>query len=45
VLGIAVLLYSAEKMIGYLVGVASRWAISLFLIAIIFTGSARTHSI
>jgi cation:H+ antiporter len=38
VLGIAVLVYSAEKMIGYLVGVASRWAISLFLIAVIFTG-------
>jgi cation:H+ antiporter len=38
VLGIAVLLYSAEKLIGYLVGVASRWAISLFLIAVVFTG-------
>lgn len=38
VLGIAVLVYSAEKLIGYLVGVASRWAISLFLIAIVFTG-------
>jgi cation:H+ antiporter len=38
VLGIAVLVYSAEKMVGYLVGVASRWAISLFLIAVIFTG-------
>ncbi|MGQ0574092.1 MAG: sodium:calcium antiporter [Pseudonocardia sp.] len=38
VLGIAVLVYSAEKLIGYLVGVASRWVISLFLIAIVFTG-------
>jgi cation:H+ antiporter len=38
VLGIAVLVYSAEKLIGYLVGVASRWTISLFLIAVIFTG-------
>ena len=38
VLGIAVLVYSAEKLVGYLVGVASRWAISLFLIAVVFTG-------
>lgn len=38
VLGVALLVYSAEKLIGYLVGVASRWAISLFLIAVIFTG-------
>ena len=38
VLGIAVLVYSAEKLIGYLVGVASRWAISLFLVAVVFTG-------
>lgn len=38
VLGIALLVYSAEKLIGYLVGVASRWAISLFLLAVIFTG-------
>ncbi|HLU55398.1 MAG TPA: sodium:proton exchanger [Pseudonocardia sp.] len=38
VLGIAVLVYSAEKLIGYLVGVASRWVISLFLIAVVFTG-------
>ncbi|GLZ45124.1 sodium/hydrogen exchanger [Actinomycetospora sp. NBRC 106375] len=37
-LGIAVLVYSAEKLIGYLVGVASRWAISLFLVAVVFTG-------
>ena len=36
VLGIAVLVYSAEKLIGYLVGVASRWAVSLFLIAVVF---------
>jgi cation:H+ antiporter len=38
VLGIGVLVYSAEKLIGNLVGVASRWAISLFLIAVVFTG-------
>lgn len=38
VLGIAVLVYCAEKLIGYLVGVASRWAVSLFLIAVVFTG-------
>ena len=38
VLGIAVLVYSAEKLIGNLVGVASRWAISLFLVAVVFTG-------
>ncbi|MDL5156639.1 sodium:calcium antiporter [Actinomycetospora termitidis] len=38
VIGIAVLVFSAEKLIGYLVGVASRWAISLFLIAVLFTG-------
>ncbi|WP_028936310.1 sodium:calcium antiporter [Pseudonocardia spinosispora] len=38
VLGIAVLVYSAEKLIAYLVGVASRWAVSLFLIAVVFTG-------
>jgi cation:H+ antiporter len=38
ILGIALLVYSAEKLIGYLVGVASRWAISLFLIAVVFTG-------
>jgi cation:H+ antiporter len=38
VLGIALLVYSAEKLIGHLVGVASRWAISLFLVAVVFTG-------
>ena len=38
VLGIALLVYCAEKLIAHLVGVASRWAISLFLIAVIFTG-------
>jgi cation:H+ antiporter len=38
VLGIGVLVYSAERLIGYLVGVASRWAISLFLVAVVFTG-------
>ena len=38
VLGIALLVYSAEKLIGYLVGIASRWMVSLFLVAIVFTG-------
>ena len=38
VLGIALLVYCAEKLIAHLVGVASRWAISLFLIAVVFTG-------
>ncbi|MEJ2870586.1 sodium:proton exchanger [Actinomycetospora sp. OC33-EN08] len=38
VIGIAVLVFSAEKLIEYLVGVASRWTISLFLIAVVFTG-------
>jgi cation:H+ antiporter len=38
VLGIAVLVYSAEKLIAHLVGIASRWAISLFLVAVVFTG-------
>ena len=38
VLGVAVLVYCAEKLIGHLVGVASRWAISLFLVAVVFTG-------
>ena len=38
VLGVALLVYSAEKLIGYLVGVSSRWAISLFLVAVVFTG-------
>jgi cation:H+ antiporter len=38
VLGIAVLIYSAEKLIGYLVGVSSRWVVSLFLVAVVFTG-------
>lgn len=38
VLGIALLVYSAEKLIGHLVGVASRWLVSLFLIAVVFTG-------
>lgn len=38
VLGIALLVYSAEKLIGYLVGIASRWVVSLFLIAVVFTG-------
>lgn len=38
VLGVAVLVYGAEKLIGHLVGVASRWAVSLFLVAVVFTG-------
>ncbi|WP_243795130.1 sodium:calcium antiporter [Saccharopolyspora gloriosae] len=37
-LGIALLVYSAEKLIGYLVGVSSRWVVSLFLVAVLFTG-------
>jgi cation:H+ antiporter len=36
--GAALLIYSAEKLIGYLVGVASGLKISIFLLAIIFTG-------
>ncbi|KMS82842.1 sodium:proton exchanger [Prauserella rugosa] len=36
--GAALLIYSAEKLVGYLVGVASGLRISLFLLAIIFTG-------
>ncbi len=38
VLGAALLVYSAEKLIGYLVGVASGLKVSVFLLAIIFTG-------
>jgi cation:H+ antiporter len=36
--GAAVLIYSAEKLITYLVGVARGLAVSLFLLAILFTG-------
>ncbi len=36
--GAVLLIYSAEKLIGYLVGVASGLKISIFLLAIIFTG-------
>jgi cation:H+ antiporter len=36
--GTAVLIYSAEKLITYLVGAARGLAISLFLLAILFTG-------
>jgi cation:H+ antiporter len=36
--GAAVLIYSAEKLIAYLVGAARGLAISLFLLAILFTG-------
>lgn len=38
VLGAALLVYSAEKLIGYLVGVARGLTVSVFLLAIIFTG-------
>ncbi|MBO9553504.1 sodium/calcium exchanger protein [Cellulomonas sp.] len=38
VLGVALLVYSAEKLVGHLVGVASRWAVSLFLVAVVLTG-------
>ena len=36
--GAALLIYSAEKLIGYLVGAASGLNISVFLLAIVFTG-------
>jgi cation:H+ antiporter len=36
--GAALLVYSAEKLIGHLVGVASGLRVSVFLLAIIFTG-------
>jgi cation:H+ antiporter len=36
--GAALLVYSAEKLIGYLVGVASCFNVSLFLIAVVLTG-------
>lgn len=36
--GAVLLIYSAEKLIGYLVGAASGLRVSLFLLAIIFTG-------
>ncbi len=36
--GAVLLIYSAEKLIGYLVGVASGLKVSVFLLAIIFTG-------
>jgi cation:H+ antiporter len=36
--GAALLIYSAEKLIGYLVGIASTLRVSVFLLAIIFTG-------
>ncbi|TWF93340.1 sodium:calcium antiporter [Saccharopolyspora dendranthemae] len=36
--GAALLIYSAEKLVGYLVGMAAGLRISLFLLAIIFTG-------
>lgn len=38
VIGAALLVYSAEKLIGYLVGVASGLRVSVFLLAILFTG-------
>jgi cation:H+ antiporter len=36
--GATLLIYSAEKLIGYLVGAASGLKVSLFLLAIVFTG-------
>ncbi|HEV2121793.1 MAG TPA: sodium:proton exchanger, partial [Chloroflexota bacterium] len=36
--GAVLLIYSAEKLIGYLVGAASGLMVSVFLLAIIFTG-------
>jgi cation:H+ antiporter len=36
--GAVLLIYSAEKLIGYLIGAASGLRVSLFLLAIIFTG-------
>jgi cation:H+ antiporter len=36
--GAALLIYSAEKLIGHLVGIASGLRVSVFLLAIIFTG-------
>ncbi|RRO15647.1 sodium:proton exchanger [Saccharopolyspora rhizosphaerae] len=36
--GAALLIYSAEKLVGYLVGMAAGLRISVFLLAIIFTG-------
>jgi cation:H+ antiporter len=36
--GAALLIYSAEKLIGHLVGVASSLRISVFLLAVVFTG-------
>jgi cation:H+ antiporter len=36
--GSVLLIYSAEKLIGYLVGVASGLKVSIFLLAIVFTG-------
>lgn len=36
--GAALLIYSAERLIGHLVGVASSMHISVFLLAIVFTG-------
>ena len=36
--GAVLLKYSAEKLIGYLIGAASGLRVSLFLLAILFTG-------
>ncbi len=38
VLGAALLVYTAEKLIAYLVGAAGALRISVFLLAIVFTG-------
>jgi cation:H+ antiporter len=36
--GAALLIFSAEKLIGYLIGVASGLRVSVFLLAVVFTG-------
>ncbi|MFC3574504.1 sodium:calcium antiporter [Streptomyces yaanensis] len=38
IVGAALLIYCAEKLIGHLVGIASGLGISLFLISVVFTG-------
>lgn len=42
VVGAALLIYSADKLVSYLVGAASGLRISVFLLAIIFTSHAST---
>lgn len=43
VVGAALLIYSAEKLISYLVGAASGLRVPVFLLAIIFTGKSPLH--